>query len=110
MPDNVPCDVPDNVADDVPIHLCTNQCGECLIPGTNGFHKLLISYRSDKHSDQQVMQDPVEKGRIPFKIFDIIEQHARVAPHRDNSEYVLPETYQSEVLMNTNKARGYVAS
>ena len=56
------------------------------------------------------MTDPVEKARIPFKIFDIIEQHPREAPAQQSFAPILPGTYQSEVLIDTKKAKGYIAT
>ena len=56
-----------NVKPDVPLQLCPNNCGDCLIDGTP-FHKKIISWRADMNKDQEIMRDPVEKGRIPMKI------------------------------------------
>ena len=64
-----------NVRPDVPLKQCTNQCGDCLVSGT-GYHKLLVCYRPDMQTGQEVMpDDKMLKGMIPTKIFDVIEDH-----------------------------------
>ena len=87
----------------VPLKLCTGNCGPCLVPGTT-FHKLLISYRSDKLQEQEVMRDPIEKGRIPMQIFDIIDAH-RIARMKGSPPKDLPDNVETEILINTGKAK-----
>ena len=98
-----------NVDPNVPLLQCTGNCGPCLVPGTT-FHKLLISWRDDKLEQQEVMRDPIEKGRIPMKIWDILDAH-RVTPMKGSAYKHIPESIASEILVNTNKARNpYIAA
>ena len=77
---------------------------------THIFSQLLISWREDKHQDQEIMKDPVEKGRISLKIFDIIEAN-RILSHSNPEEHIVPDSAQSEILYDTGKAKrnSYIA-
>ena len=55
--------------------LCDNDC-PFLIPGT-GRHKVVVCSGRDNHPEQEVLRDPMVKGRIPLGTFALFEEAHR---------------------------------
>ena len=93
----------------IPLQLCNSDCGPCLVEGTK-FHKWLISYRNDMVPGQTVVEDnPVEKARIPAKIFDLMDQHRLHFSKSTAGDPTIPDSFLSEILLDTGRASGYIS-
>jgi hypothetical protein len=98
-----------NVNESAPFETCLGTC-DCLVPTTN-HHKLVICWREGLLPEQTVMQDSMEKGRIPAGIFDHIANHRLSTPFTDRvkaSPVVLPEDPTKYILVDTGRGKGYI--
>ena len=101
-----------NTLKEVPLRMCNKDC-DCLIPGTN-LHQKVICWREDLHKDQVVMTDPVDKARIPYGIFDVIQNSVQ-SPHRINTSrkaqnQIVPYDLLNQIMVSTGSATGYFAT
>ena len=76
--------------------LCYNRCSNRLKDrNALSFHKVLVCNRADKHPDQIVMTDDLEKSRIPLGLFahlQVLHQQERACvDHPDDSPSAEPD-------------------
>ena len=92
------------VPDTFDLKQCLNDCPHRL-SDTSALHKYVICRNWNTHPDQHVIEDVMNKGKIPFGVFDAIWW-----AHRDHIRPARPDNVQSDTSVTASSAKPPITS